>query len=66
MATIQTLYENYKIKITINKQTHKNLALPLNQEVSFLLDPTDLAIFSELYSPTGHQLEGSGKDLMFC
>lgn len=33
---------------------------------SRLSGPVDLAVFSQLYSPAGHQLEGGRKDLMFC
>lgn len=36
MATIQTLYENYKIKITINKQTNTQKPGPTPESGGFI------------------------------
>lgn len=33
---------------------------------SCLSGPVDLAVFPQLHSPAGYQLEGGRKDLMFC
>lgn len=38
----------------------------LHQDRSQLTGPVDPAIFSQLHSPAGHQLESSRKDLVFC